>query len=66
MKVRLFSGRVCIAHKEMKTDQDYQEIAHASMLILNGCYYSFCGIFDGCVNFEQCEGPAVAHGFTEH
>lgn len=63
MKVRLFSGNVKIAEKNLTTDEDYRRVGHATMLIFQGHHYVFQGIFDGCVNFEACEGPVMVDGF---
>lgn len=66
MKVRLFSGNICIASKVLVTDKDFASIAHAPVLIYQNNYFYFSGLFDGCVNFQQGEHPAEALGFTAH
>lgn len=65
MKIRLFSGNECVATKQLKTDSDYSRVAHASMLIFQTRHYRFQGVFDGAVNFEECDAPVTVDGFFE-
>jgi hypothetical protein len=66
MKVRLFSGNVCVASKDLVTDEDYARIGHAPVLFYKNNYFYFTGVFDQAVNFQQGEEPAEAIGFREH
>lgn len=64
MRARLFSKNTLVATKELNglNGNEYSRVANASLLVFRGHYYRFCGIFDHCVNYEECEAPVNVDG----
>lgn len=72
LMLHLRSGNVTVEHRYLRSEEDINRVANATMLTHRGTHYAFAGMsYTGTgrcpiLIFTECGGPVSVDGFIDH